>query len=160
MIEAADQSTDDAFYPLQWDKQNTNAATAQETATGAGTTLAIVDTGIDVDHPDLVDNVNAERGCCSSTGPPTPDEQDVYGHGSHVAGIAAASNDGTQGVVGMAPDAELISLRVFWYEDIDGDGEPDLVTTPATSCRRSTTRPISVQMRRTCPSGPTPSRRR
>ncbi|WP_246045592.1 S8 family peptidase [Halorussus ruber] len=122
-------TTDDDLYPYQWDKQVTDVPEAHDTTTGEGTRLAIIDTGIDVDHPDLQANVNADAGRLFKHGDILHDEQDVYGHGTHVAGITAASDDGTTGVVGTAPDAELVSLRVFYYEDYDGDGEAELYTT-------------------------------
>ncbi|WP_458204481.1 S8 family peptidase [Haladaptatus sp. NG-SE-30] len=92
------------------------------------TRIAIIDTGIDVSHPDLEGNVNADECRLFKYGEITPDTTDVYGHGTHVAGIAAASNDGTTGVVGTVPDAELVSLRVFYYDDVDGDGTAELTT--------------------------------
>ncbi|NEU58883.1 S8 family serine peptidase [Halorussus sp. MSC15.2] len=125
----ADETTDEDYYSLQWDKQVTDVSAAHDTATGDGTRLAIIDTGIDVDHPDLQANVDADAGRLFKFGDVSHDTTDVYGHGSHVAGIAAASDDGTTGVVGTAPDAELVSLRVFYYYDYDGDGETELYTT-------------------------------
>jgi subtilisin family serine protease len=122
-------TTDDELYPYQWDKQVTDVSEAHDTATGEGTRLAIIDTGIDVDHPDLQTNVNADAGRLFKFGDVTHDTTDVYGHGTHVAGIAAASDDGTTGVVGTAPDAELVSLRVFYYADYDDDGDKELFTT-------------------------------
>lgn len=53
----ASETEDESLYPLQWDKQTTNAAEAHETTTGDGTTIAIIDTGTDLDHPDLAPNV-------------------------------------------------------------------------------------------------------
>ncbi|WP_137286394.1 S8 family peptidase [Halorussus salinisoli] len=122
-------TTDDELYPYQWDKQVTDVSEAHDTATGEGARLAIIDTGIDVDHPDLQANVDADAGRLFKFGDVTHDETDVYGHGTHVAGIAAASDDGTTGIVGTAPDAELVSLRVFYYADYDDDGEEELFTT-------------------------------
>lgn len=124
-----EKATDEDFYPLQWDKQVTDVPEAHETSTGDGARLSIIDTGIYVDHPDLKENVNADAGRLFKHGDVTHDTDDVYGHGTHVAGIAAGSDDGTTGIVGTAPDAELVSLRVFYYEDYDGDGEVELFTT-------------------------------
>jgi subtilisin family serine protease len=126
--EAPEDTSDEQLYGLQWDKQVTDVAAAHDTATGAGSRLAIIDTGIDVDHPDLQANVNADEGLLFRYGEVSHDDVDVYGHGSHVGGIAAAVRDGA-GVVGTAPDAELVSLRVFYYDDIDGDGDQELTTT-------------------------------
>jgi subtilisin family serine protease len=76
--------------------------------------IAIVDTGIQRDHPDL--NVVGGHNCIN----PDPTAWgDWYGHGTHVAGIAAALDDST-GVVGVAPGARLWSVRVF---DAYGNGK-------------------------------------
>ena len=77
--------------------------------TGAGVRIAIIDTGIDLDHPDLVANIEAGLGRnCYSGGPP----QDGHGHGTHVAGTAAAPSNGL-GVVGVAPSARLVPVKVL-----------------------------------------------
>ncbi len=75
---------------------------------GSGTVnvdVAIIDTGIDVDHPDL--NVVGGRNC--NTG---RSYDDGNGHGTHVAGTTAAKDDGN-GVVGVAPGARLWAVRVL-----------------------------------------------
>ena len=74
--------------------------------------IAIMDTGIDLDHPDL--NVYREETFVSGT--TTADDDD--GHGTMVAGVAAAKDD-SNGVVGMAPGARLWAIKVL---DGNGDG--------------------------------------
>jgi subtilisin len=69
--------------------------------------IGIIDTGIDLTHPEL----NVVGGARFANGPGS-DFSDCYGHGTHVAGIAAARDNG-RGVVGVAPGARLWSLRVF-----------------------------------------------
>ena len=89
---------------------------------GTGVGVAVIDTGIDLDHPDLKDNIVANTSCIA--GVPTGD--DDHGHGSHVAGtIAARAND--IGVVGVVPEAKLIAVKVLnswgsgqWSEVICG----------------------------------------
>ena len=76
------------------------------------TDIAILDTGIDLDHPDL--NVYREETFVSGT--TTADDDD--GHGTMVAGVAAAKDD-SNGVVGMAPGARLWAIKVL---DSNGDG--------------------------------------
>jgi subtilisin len=67
--------------------------------------VAVVDTGIDLTHPDL--NVVGGRNCASDR---DPSFDDHYGHGTHVAGtIGAKDND--EGVVGVAPGANLWAVR-------------------------------------------------
>jgi subtilisin family serine protease len=67
----------------------------------------IIDTGIDLDHPDLNVDVSRSRNFSSGNSP-----NDGNGHGSHVAGIIAARNN-TIGVVGVTPDATVIAVRVL-----------------------------------------------
>ena len=104
---------EDAVYrDLQWDKDITRVGAAHEITTGEGARIAIVDTGIDLEHPDL-GNVNEELGAAFVLNDDVPERgpDDPSGHGTHVAGTAAAT--GEVGVVGTAPDAELIPIRVF-----------------------------------------------
>lgn len=107
-----EQPEEPAFVDLQWDKEITSALSAHDIATGDGARIAIVDTGIDLDHPDL-ENVNEELGAAFVLDDDVPERgpDDPGGHGTHVAGTAAAT--GEAGVVGTAPDAELIPIRVF-----------------------------------------------
>lgn len=114
-----DGSDEPAFFDLQWDKHVTDVEPAHDQATGEGSTVAIIDTGIDHTHPDLKENVNVADSAAVFGGEIRDHTGDFYGHGTHVGGIAAAT--GEVGVVGTAPDAELISLRVFTTEDEDQD---------------------------------------
>ncbi len=75
---------------------------------GTGKTVWIIDSGIDTDHPDL--NVDLTR--CASFIYGMPSYEDGYGHGTNVAGIIAAKNNGT-GMLGVATNATIVALRVF-----------------------------------------------
>jgi len=68
----------------------------------------IIDTGIDLDHPDLNVNTTLSKNFISTT----ISADDDNGHGSHVAGTVAAKNDGV-GVVGVAAGAELVAVKVL-----------------------------------------------
>ena len=71
----------------------------------------IIDTGIDLDHPDLI--VDESRGYSAFTRGPDKSPDDGNGHGTHVAGtVAAIINNGT-GVVGVAPGATVIPVKVL-----------------------------------------------
>lgn len=76
-------------------------------STGFGVGVAVIDTGIDLTHPDLGAPVNG-RNCIS----PGKTANDDNGHGSHVAGTIAARDNGT-GVVGVAPGATLYAVKVL-----------------------------------------------
>lgn len=75
---------------------------------GAGKTAWIIDSGIDLDHPDL--NVDTQRAAVFLGPRDTPDDQN--GHGTHVAGTVAAL-DNNIGVVGVAPGASVVPVRVL-----------------------------------------------
>ncbi|MBR8534187.1 S8 family peptidase [Carboxylicivirga sediminis] len=75
---------------------------------GAGKTAWIIDSGIDLDHPDL--NVDTQRAAVFLGPKDTPDDQN--GHGTHVAGTVAAL-DNNIGVVGVAPGASVVPVRVL-----------------------------------------------
>ncbi|GAB3903644.1 hypothetical protein GCM10028803_32440 [Larkinella knui] len=77
-------------------------------------TAWILDTGIDLDHPDL--NVDAARSKSFLTGKTADDEN---GHGTHIAGIIGAKNN-TIGITGVASGATLVGLRVL---DNEGEGK-------------------------------------
>ena len=114
-VDAEEPSTpgeDAALRDLQWDKDLTDVSGAHEIATGDGARIAIVDTGIDLNHPDL-GNVREDLGAAFVADDDVPEigPDDAGYHGTHVAGTAAAT--GETGVVGTAPDAELVPIRVF-----------------------------------------------
>ena len=77
-------------------------------ASGRGTVVAVVDSGIDVRHPDLAGQVVANRNFVS--GQALVAEQ----HGTAVAGIIAAKADNRLGIAGVAPGARLLGLRACW----------------------------------------------
>src|SRR5687768_118519 len=87
--------SDPAFH-LQWNLEMIGAPAAWQVATGSASTIAIVDTGVDLQHEDLRNKIVGNVTCIGSLGIPTNCQaggQDDYGHGTHVAGIAAASTD-------------------------------------------------------------------
>ena len=101
----------------QWGLRQIGApsAWAGGAVVGAGVPIAVIDTGIDRTHPDLRDRLDAAVTCVGTSGDPAKcvvDGADIHGHGTHVAGIAAATaND--QGVSGVAPGARILAIRVF-----------------------------------------------
>jgi hypothetical protein len=99
-----------------WGVTRIGAGTVHEGGNkGAGVELAIIDSGINYDHPDLNDNYTGGYDFVEGD----RDPMDVYGHGTHVAGTACAEDngngdpDGPYGVVGVAPACALYALRVL-----------------------------------------------
>jgi subtilisin family serine protease len=81
---------------------------------GSGVKVCIMDTGLDLPHPDLFPGRMTGSDSKDVVRPWT---QDAAGHGTHVAGTIGASNNGV-GIVGVAPDADLLIVRVFNYNGL------------------------------------------
>lgn len=100
---------------VPWGITRVRAPEAWGSATGRGVRVAVLDTGIDMSHPDLKANIEGGFDCINET----TDVVDDNGHGTHVAGtIAALDND--FGVVGVAPEARLYAVKAF---DSRGQGQ-------------------------------------
>lgn len=94
----------------------------QETK-GEGITVAVLDTGCDVNHPDLKDRIIGGRNFTDDDGGDPEVIQDYNGHGTHVAGtIAASEND--DGIVGVAPGCHLLIVKVL---NKNGAGQYDWI---------------------------------
>lgn len=104
-------ATHDERFAEQWNLAQIGAPAAWATSTGQGVTVGIVDTGVDVDHPDLAGKVDALATClggpCREGAAP-----DRIGHGTAMAGVVAAAHDGV-GIVGVAPDARLVVAKAI-----------------------------------------------
>lgn len=111
-------AADDSRRGEQWALDRIKVADAWARTRGAGVTIGIVDSGVDADHPDLADQIDALVTCTEGTCR-EGEAVDAEGHGTVVAGIAAARADNGEGVAGVAPDARLIVAKVL---DQDGAG--------------------------------------
>jgi subtilisin family serine protease len=145
----ADGATNDPYFGRQWGLERIQAEQAWQTSTGGGALIAIVDSGVDLGHPDLDGKIPASAGTegdfiepdgnCTGGGGNgngkgkgsgktktcTQDgAQDENGHGTHVAGIAAAETGNGVGVAGTARGATLLPVRVL---DESGSGSAEQV---------------------------------
>ena len=109
----------DPLLDEQWGVTATNVPQAWAVTGGAGVVIAVIDSGVDLDHPDLVDRL--VEGWDFVDGDDRPD--DPNGHGTHVAGIAAASSNDI-GIAGVAPNASIMPVRVL---DAEGAGNDDVI---------------------------------
>ncbi|WBB66024.1 type VII secretion-associated serine protease mycosin [Micromonospora sp. WMMD812] len=107
-------SRPDQVRDEQWQLDELNAATAWRSATGRGVTVAVIDSGVDGSHPDLVGQVLPGLDLVTPGGGPEPDP---VGHGTTVASLIAGRDDDKQGVVGLAPDARILPVRVLDAEN-------------------------------------------
>ena len=101
----------DPYVDLQRGFVETAAARAQTATQGAGVDVAIVDTGADVEHPDLKGQIRDVHNLVD-------DDTSAFDrdhHGTEVAGIIGAIADNHIGIVGMAPKARLSIYKACWY---------------------------------------------
>jgi hypothetical protein len=100
----------DPYSGLQTVLSDLNVAQAQHWSRGTGVRIAIVDTGVDFEHPDLAGQIIARRNFVDT------DEHAFRRdrHGTAVAGVIAAVADNHIGIVGIAPDARLLALKACW----------------------------------------------
>ena len=113
-LDAKVQSTD-AELDAVWGVRRVNADIAHVLGhTGAGVKVAVIDSGIDYNHPDLAANYAGGYDFVNNDSDPMDDK----GHGTHCAGTIAAVDDDA-GVVGVAPNVRLYALKVL---DSSGSG--------------------------------------
>lgn len=107
-------ATPDSLAPLQWDMRQISAPQAHAITGGSpAVVVGDIDTGLDKDHPDLVQNIDFARSASCETGEPVTDPaawDDKHGHGTHTAGtIAAADNE--FGITGVAPNVKVAGIK-------------------------------------------------
>jgi subtilisin family serine protease len=104
---------------IPWGIDRIEADLVWNRTTGLGVKVAVVDTGIDLDHPDLINNIKGNVNCIN----PRKSGDDDNGHGTHVAGIIAAVNNQI-GVIGVGPEISLYAVKVLdrngkgWLSDL------------------------------------------
>jgi serine protease len=103
------QTAGDPLATTQYGLTQSRFTEAWTRSTGSGVIIAIVDTGIDGTHPDLAGKLVAGKSFLTGD----PSTSDPNGHGTHVAGIAAAATGNGIGIAGGAPDARLMPIRVL-----------------------------------------------
>jgi subtilisin family serine protease len=113
IVEPPFTGDDDFLFDLQWghDAVNTQAAWARGHR-GAGVRVAILDGGTDVDHPDLAPNSNFALSVDFTGQGLQYACDDPFSHAAHIGGIVAAA-DNAVGTIGVAPEAELVWVKVL-----------------------------------------------
>lgn len=118
--------TGDPLHGQQWSDSATPYSPTWGCGQGAGVAIAVVDTGVDRTHPDLAGRATSGGASLNGAASVTAGEGSVdpHGHGTHVAGIAAATAGNGVGTSGVAPLATIIPVRVLgpsgggWSSDV------------------------------------------
>jgi hypothetical protein len=109
-FETAGERYNDPYARLQHNVQQMGVAEAQDLSRGAGVRVAVIDTGVQIDHPDLPTRVAARNFV----------DNDVHAfradaHGTAIAGVIAAVPDNGIGIVGIAPEVSLLAYKACWH---------------------------------------------
>ncbi|MDE0200263.1 MAG: S8 family serine peptidase [Caldilineaceae bacterium] len=113
---ASDEGTpNDPFYDRQWALAKIEAEAAWKVSTGSNVIVAVIDSGVDLDHPEL--SARVLEGYDFVNGDTVAD--DDYGHGTLVAGVVAAAAHNERGIAGLAWDAQILPVKVL---DNQGQG--------------------------------------
>ena len=117
-----DDVPNDTYYPQQWNLKKIGMEEAWDITRGENVTIAVIDTGIDYNHPDFSGR-NILKGpsyadCVSRASSklclvPGDDPLDTQGHGTHVAGIIGAVANNARGVAGIAWDVDIMSIKTM-----------------------------------------------
>jgi len=115
ILEPAGITPNDPWYPNQWSLSKIGAPAAWSTTTGAANvTIAILDTGVDGSHPDLAAKMAPGWNIYDNNS----NTSDVLGHGTMVAGTAAAISNNGQGVASIAWGCSIMPIRI---SDVNGN---------------------------------------
>ncbi len=113
---AMDTTPNDPSWSSQYGPNRIQAMQAWDITTGSTSiVLAVVDTGVDLDHPDLASKIVAGYDFANGDN----NAQDDNGHGTHVAGIAAAASNNGVGIAGVSWGARIMPVKVL---DANGSG--------------------------------------
>lgn len=114
-------ASDDTYSARQWALRRVGAEKAWASGRGSGAVIAVIDSGIDLKHEDLKGGFVKGRDFVDDDDDPS----DELGHGTHVAGIAAARANNGIGVAGVAPAAKIMPLRVLDESGSGRNGDVD-----------------------------------
>jgi subtilisin family serine protease len=100
----------DPYRKLQRNLDEMNVSAAHRYSRGEGVRVAVIDTGVDVTHPDLKGRIAEQQNFVDARAAQSLPER----HGTAVAGIIAANENNREGIVGIAPGATLFAYRACW----------------------------------------------
>lgn len=106
---------EDPYFKLQANLQQMQINPAHSITTGKNITIAMIDTGVDLQHPDLEGQISKNENFAASISSGFSTDK----HGTAVAGVMVARKDNGIGIIGIAPDAKLIAYKACWPNQTD-----------------------------------------
>jgi subtilisin family serine protease len=109
------QSHNDPYFKLQTNLQQMQIGLAHGRATGQDIIIGMIDTGVDLDHPDLAGQISKNQNFAKDISASFSTDK----HGTAVAGVMVARRDNAKGIIGVAPNAKLVVLKACWPDKAD-----------------------------------------
>lgn len=107
---ASSRPASDPYLSLQSGYQSLGISRLHAIATGRGVRISLIDSGVDIEHPDLQGQIAFSENLA-----PEPSDRNLADvHGTAVAGVLSARPDNGIGIAGIAPEAEVFALRACW----------------------------------------------
>jgi subtilisin family serine protease len=114
----------DPYFPLQSHVEAMRVPEAHRWARGRGVKVAVIDTGVDLDHPDLIGRIRLARNFVD-------DDETKFSadpHGTAVTGVIAAAVNNGRGIVGVAPEVQILALKACWHSEKRGSASCNTLT--------------------------------
>lgn len=109
------QQEADPYLKLQANLQTMQIAEVHSKTTGKNIAIAMIDTGVDVTHPDLAGQISRNENFAQGISAAFNSDK----HGTAVAGIMVAKKANGKGIIGVAPDAHVLALKACWPDKTD-----------------------------------------
>lgn len=118
-IAIAQAKPNDPLWPEQWALRRIGAECGwQRAQPNTAITIAVLDSGVNLTHPDLVDHLRRDGFDFIDN---DDDPSDEHGHGTHVTGIIAAQLNNNEGIAGLTPNIQILPVRVMDAEGFGSD---------------------------------------
>ncbi len=139
LFESSALHSNDPLFDFQWGLQRIQGPLAWAFARGSTVTIAVIDSGIDLTHPDLRARIVKGFNFVDPGMPP----QDDFWHGTHVSGIAAAVQDNHIGIAGTAVNVNILPLKIL---DENGEGTVEDLAKAISFAARHSVRVVNMSL--------------
>lgn len=114
VLNKADKLKNSSLEHLQYGIKSLEIKKAHKIATGKNVRIAIIDSGMDINHPEYRSSIEEVRNFVEK--PSQSFTSDI--HGTAIAGVIAAGNSQQKGIIGVSPDARLLAFKACWQTEL------------------------------------------